>query len=132
MVTIVLTARQQAELGQSSTPIDILCGRLRRQALADQQWERDWLKDDILPPDHADRLSFESLREIKQGGKKSWKGIMVIEFPDTLSCRSGKIVGFKFSPQYQQELPIVEWLNGLISLSHPEVLVLQRQQLSLF
>ena len=133
MATIVLTAKQQEELGQRSTPLELTCGRLRRQALKDQQWEREWLEDDTLP-DCSDRLSFEFFANHKKAvrGRKTWRGLWVIEFPDSPTSRSGEVIGLKYSCQYKQEMPIVQWLNGLISFSHPEVLVLQRQQLSLF
>jgi hypothetical protein len=133
MSMIVLSPRQQDQLGKKLTPLEIEQARLQEQAVVNQRQERDWLKDDTLPG-LSDCLSFKFFADIKKSrkGRKSWRGVLVIEFLGCSTSRSGEVVGMVYSTQYEQELSIVQWLNGLTSFSHPEVSVLQRQQLSLF
>lgn len=121
MATLNLTRAAQAQLGNRSNPIDIKARRLRQAALKLSARERRWLEGDTLP-DQADRITFAELH----------KGMQVLELAGTASGRCGVIIGFKVIHGYEQKLPLIQWSNGVKSVSHPAVLTRQAEQLSLF
>jgi hypothetical protein len=121
MAVLTLTRTAQARLGKASAPIDLKTHRLRQAALKVAVREHRWLEGDSLP-DQADRLSFADLH----------RGMPVLELHGTASGRSGVIVGFKTIHGYAEKLPLIQWNNGLVSVSHPAVLTRQAEQLSLF